>query len=220
MDLAYYGKKLFKKIFNSIKDTSPSTAKNNSDPAQELIKISLDTTPLFLSSPVVLCGSVISDKPTFNTLTNFGAVSLHGAGPVILISTDSKNYTNIGIREHNQFSIGIPDESMVKKVNYCGTVSGHQTDKSGVFKVQYGTLEHAPLVTESLFAFACKVIDHATVDSMDVFFGEIVEKYAQSDVATDEDKNCYKPLCYGPGAKYGVVDSKVGTPWSDYRKYK
>ncbi len=221
MDITYYGKKIIRKVFNRFMNPVPSTVKKQSDPVMKnLIQIPLDNTPLLLSSPVILCGSVTSGKPTFNTLTNFGVVSLGGSGPVILISTDSKNYTNIGIREHNEFSIGIPGESMVEKVNYCGTISGHQKDKSTVFKVQYGASHYAPFAMESLFAFSCKVIEHTTVGCMDVFFGEVVEKYAQPAVADDDAPNVPKPLCYGPGTKYRVVDTKVGTPWSDYRKYK
>lgn len=216
MDMMYYGKKIIKKIFNR----SASATKKHSDPAmQNLIQIPLENSPSLLSSPVVLCGSVTSGKPTFNTLTNFGIVSIRGSGPVIIISTDSKNYTNIGIREHNTFSIGIPGESMVEKVNYCGTISGHLKDKSTVFEVQYGSSQYAPLVMESLFAFSCKVIQHTTEGCMDVFFGEIVEKYSHASIAADSAQNFLKPLCYGPGTRYRVVDTKVGTPWSEYRRY-
>lgn len=50
--------------------------------------------------------------------------------PVIYISSHKSHYTNIGISENGYFSVNIPSVDLVKKIDYCGLVSGHKTNKS------------------------------------------------------------------------------------------
>ena len=207
-----------RKVFGE-KET-PAAVTEASGDIPDLIRLSDATGPILFGSPVILCGAMIKGKPNFNTLGNFGIVSLGKPHPIIYISSNSEHYTNIGIHEHGEFSIGIPNQEIVSRLDYCGVVSGHKKDKSGVFKVHFGVLRNAPVITECPISFTCRVTNHTVVGQMDVFFGEIHEKYALASLMNGErpDPEKIKPLTFGPGSTYRVVDAQVGIPWSEYRK--
>jgi len=195
---------------------------NNSKPipSGDLIRLSDDCGPVLFGMPIILCGAVVKEKPTFNLLGNFGILSLGPPRPVVYISTDEKHYTNIGIREHEEFSVCFPHQSILAKADYCGVHSGHTVDKSRIFNVQYGSLKNAPLVKDCYICFACRVIQRTKINTMDVFYGEIIEKFGSAACVVNgkPDPEKIKPIAFGPVNAYRAVDTVVGTPWSEYRK--
>jgi flavin reductase (DIM6/NTAB) family NADH-FMN oxidoreductase RutF len=167
----------------------------------------------------VLCGAIVNGKPNFNVLGNFGIVSLISPKPIIYVSSNADHYTNIGIREHQEFSVCFPHAGILAKADYCGMYSGHKVDKSSIFKTQFGALKFAPLIEEMHVGFACKVVQQIPVNGMEVFFGEIIEKFAASSCLTNgkPDPDKIAPITYAPGVRYNSVGPTIGTPWSDYR---
>ena len=214
----YKIKKFLRKVFTG--NTNPFSSQSANKPLlEDLIPLSDNINPLLFGSPLVLCGSIVNGKPNFNTLKNFGILN-NGKTPVIYISSDARHYTNIGINENKEFSIGIPDVSIMEKLDYCGKVSGHDTDKSTVFQVKYGELSFAPIITECIVSFSCRVNNHRKIDSMDVFFGDIIERYAFASIVEDgiTDRFKIKSISLGPGNSYRVIEQKIGNPWSEYKK--
>ncbi len=56
--------------------------------------------------------------------------------------------------ENQTFSVNFPGANLMEKADYCGLVSGHKVDKSGLFRVFYGELETAPLIEECPLAWS------------------------------------------------------------------
>jgi flavin reductase (DIM6/NTAB) family NADH-FMN oxidoreductase RutF len=208
-------RKVLRKVFKGNK--APTS--NKASGIKDLVPLSPKAHHLLFGSPIVLCGSIVNGKPNFNTLSNFG-ILYNGKTPVIYIASECAHYTNIGIHENSEFSIGFPDISVKNKLDYCGVVSGHNTDKSTVFPIQFGMLSYAPIITECPVSFACKVTNHLKENLMDVFIAEVIERYAAESIVYDEvsDRSKIKSLALGPGNTYRVVERKVGIPWLEYQK--
>lgn len=174
-----------------------------------------------ITIPLALCGSVVKGRPTFNVLGNVGLVSL-GPPPAFYISSKGSHYTNIGINDNNQFSLNFPDKVLVPRVDYCGTHSGHNTDKSGVFKTFFGALKNAPLVSECPLCFSCKVVQRHVIHDMEIFFGEVEEQYAMGNCFINGRPNIdlAKPFLFSLDGKYRESGTVVGNAYGAYKKYK
>ena len=165
---------------------------------KKMYKPKVYPTPL----PVILLGANIKGKPNFNVIAYSGIISRNPA--VIYVSSQETNHTNGGIHENKTFSANIPSADIVKKVDYCGIVSGKNVDKSEIFDVFYGELETAPMINECPLNMECKVTKHFTVSKMEVFVGEIVQSYIGEDYLTEGKPNIKKinPLIYALERRY------------------
>jgi flavin reductase (DIM6/NTAB) family NADH-FMN oxidoreductase RutF len=101
-------------------------------------RIKIDNGAAFLyPMPMVLVGSVVEGKANFMAV---GWVSRVNFKPPLVGIALGPHHTNKGIEENRQFSINIPDVSLMEKTDYCGLVSGSHTDKSELCTVLYGDL--------------------------------------------------------------------------------
>ena len=87
---------------------------------------------------------------------------------------------------------------MMKKVDYCGLVSGRKEDKSQLFTIEYGELDKAPLIKECPLSLECKLVDVYEMATHDLFIGEIIASYADEKILTDgkPDYGQIKPLTF------------------------
>lgn len=201
------------------KKSIPSVEKSTS--GDGLVRLADSVGPVLFPMPVVLCGAIVNGKPNFNLLGNFGILNANPFKPFIYISSNESHYTNIGIKEHQEFSVCFPHANILARADYCGMYSGHKVDKSSVFKTQFGTLKFAPLIEDMNVGFACKVIQQHSINKMEVFFGEIIEKFASSSCLVNgkPDPDKISPIVYAPGDRYYSVKDIIGKPWSEYNKY-
>jgi len=177
--------------------------------------------PLVYPLPAVLVGAIVDNKPNFETLGNCGIVSVNPA--VIYISSDKSNYTNNGIKEHGVFSINIPSVDLIERVDYCGLVSGRNTDKSKVFECFYESNEKVPMITECPVNMACKVIKTFEVhNKMDVFVGEVMETFVREDCTTNgyADTKKINPLTYCMDNKYWSIGDTLGKGFNIGKDYR
>ena len=154
--------------------------------------------------PVVLVGTNVKGKPTFNAIG--WSVTHEFVPPLVSISSNQIHNNNVGIKENQTFSINIPSEDMVEIVDYCGMKSGRKVDKGSLFDVFYGDLETAPMIKEALVNMECKVIH--TVDTTkisrakrghDIFIGEVIQAYCDEQYLTNgmPDITKVKPMTLG-----------------------
>ncbi|MEG6511921.1 flavin reductase family protein [Desulforamulus ruminis] len=144
-------------------------------------KIKLPNRPLG-PFPAVLVGADVNGRPNYATLGACGVVSLK---PVLYISLKDTHYTTLGVRENGYFSVNIPSAELVQKTDYCGMVSGHQTDKSKVFTPFYDESGKAPMIRECAMNYLCKVIQSIPIFDFTMFLGEIVTVYVNEQCLTD-----------------------------------
>ena len=171
--------------------------------------------------PVVLVGALVDGKPNFMPLAWVSIAE--NKPPMISISMAKSHHTNKGIVEHNVFSVNIPSGEMIVKLDYCGLISGKNTDKSEIFEVFYGDLETAPMIKDAPVNLECKVINNTNiVKGHEIYTGEIINAYANDEYLTNgkPDIKKVKPIIYATGTKnYWKVGDLIGKAWSIGKSY-
>ena len=172
--------------------------------------------------PTTIVGANVKGKPNYLAIAWCSIV--HGSPPIIAVALRKTRYTSIGIKENQTFSVNIPSSTMVAKVDYVGLVSGHKTDKSQIFTTFYGTLETAPMIEECPINLECKLLQ--TLDfghSHEVFFGEIVEVYANKECLKNgiPDIKRIDPILYSTGDhNYWKVGDHLAKAFDIGRSYQ
>ena len=87
-------------------------------------------------SPSVIVGAIVNGKANYITLGQCGGLSMNP--PMVYVSINKVHYTNAGIKENGYFSVNIPSDNVVQKMDYVGLVSGRDMDKSSVFTIFCG----------------------------------------------------------------------------------
>lgn len=161
--------------------------------------------------PVTLIGAEVDGKPNFITIAHVGIMDFSHVG----ISMGKMHYTNTGIKKNGTFSVNIPSVELVKKVDYCGLVSGRKFDKSAVFETFYGKLGNAPMVKECPINMECRLEMTVDMPNHDVFVGEIIESYCDELLLTGEDMVDFgkaEPILF---AMYDKSYFKMGERFAD-----
>ncbi len=165
-----------------------------------------------LAVPTAIVGARVNGKANFNTLGCFGLVSM--VKLMVYIMSGKTHYTNLGIRESGYFSVNIPSNRLVVETDYVGIVSGHDTDKSGVFLTFCGSVDEAPMIRECPVNLLCKVVKSGELSNeptpiiSEFFIGEVLEVYVNKDCLTDGKPDIRKinPLLLaGAGSQIQVL---------------
>ncbi len=176
--------------------------------------------------PVALIGANVNGKPNFEPIAYVGIVEYKP--PLISVASYETHYTNIGIKENGVFSVNTPSENILKGTDYCGIVSGKNSDKSEVFDVFYGDLKTAPMISQSPLNLECKVIktikisDFVDIEkSHELFIGEVVNAYADDEYLTEgaPDISKFKTFTFSMG-HYWKVGEKFAKAWEVGKNYK
>ncbi|MGD0804889.1 MAG: flavin reductase family protein [Candidatus Bathyarchaeia archaeon] len=169
----------------------------------EMAKVKIEANTQAYPMPVCLVGANVKGKPTFMTAAWFSKVNVNP--PMFMVSLENPRYTAEGIKENKVFSINFPCKSLVEKTDYCGMVSGRKTDKSGVFKVEYGEFK-APMVGECPVCLELKLKETVELPDSRLFIGEVVTAYADEKYLTngklDVPKTEQFSLIESPAAVY------------------
>ena len=138
--------------------------------------------------------------------------------PMMAVALGKNHYTNIGIKEHKEFSISLPNEEMLKLVDYMGIVSGAKIDKSKLVKFFYGELTNAPMVQDCPLTMECRLVQHIELNSNDLFIGEVVAAYSEDQYLTKGMPDAIKmrPFTLSmPDNTYYGLGEKIGDAWKD-----
>jgi len=178
-------------------------------------KIKIDCSAAFLyPMPMVLIGSVYEGRVNFMAV---GWVSRVNFKPPLLAIALGPHHTNKGIDENREFSINIPDGSLIEKTDYCGLVSGSKTDKSEIFNVFYGESDKIPLIEECPVCMSCSVYDTVKLPSNTLYIGEPKEVFTEEKYMTDKKLDIKKinPFTLTmPDNKYWSVGKNLGKAWN------
>jgi flavin reductase (DIM6/NTAB) family NADH-FMN oxidoreductase RutF len=164
--------------------------------------------------PVTLLGTKMGETANFMAL---GWLTRVNANPPLLsVGVNRSHLTNELIRKNKTFSINFPSKDLIKKVDYCGLVSGRKEDKSQLFKVYYGDLKTAPLIEECPLSLECSLIHIYEMPTNDLFIGEIITSHADEKCLTDGKPDLGKidPLLLTmPDNHYWTVGQRIGKAW-------
>ena len=87
--------------------------------------------------PTTLVGATVNGKPNFLAVAHVGILN-HGVPQYLSIGLHKVHYSNAGIHENKTFSICLPSEDLMIETDYCGIMTGKNTDKAALFDVFYG----------------------------------------------------------------------------------
>jgi flavin reductase (DIM6/NTAB) family NADH-FMN oxidoreductase RutF len=171
-----------------------------------MIKKTFGPQPMIWPHPTVLVGANVDGKPDFAAVAWTGVAASNPAA--VTIALQPHRYSLKGIYENRTFSVNVPSADLVKETDYCGLVSGADTDKvkDCKFKVFYGNLKTAPLIEQCPINLECEVAHILNLGSHTLVVGKVIETYLSEECLTDEkpDMAKVKPFAFGPG-KYYVI---------------
>lgn len=140
-------------------------------------------------TPTVVIGALVDGKVNWVLVAHVGIIG-HDR---IMVSLAKAHYTNKGIKENKVLTVNIVDESMLKKADYVGCVTGSRVDKSEVFSYIMGE-SGAPVIEESPLVMECSVVDVYETDTFESFILKIDQTYAEEKVLDENGKINYKEL--------------------------
>lgn len=187
-------------------------------------KVKFGKVPLIYPIPIILAGALVKGKPNFETLGDVGIMGIKP--PIVYISSGQDHYTNQGILEHKTFSINFPPTKLLALTDYCGTVSGHDVDKSQLFKVFFGELETAPMIQECPVNIECKVIKELSIQHRQIFIGDVVQSYVNEDFVVERegrprivDMKKLDPIIYALDNRYYNIGKLIGIGYQESKKF-
>jgi flavin reductase (DIM6/NTAB) family NADH-FMN oxidoreductase RutF len=165
--------------------------------------------PMVWPHPTVLVGANVDGKPDFAAVAWTGVAASNPAS--VTIALQPHRYSLKGIYQNRTFSVNIPSVDLVKEADYCGLVSGKDTDKvkDCKFKVFYGNLKTAPLIEQCPINLECEVSHILNLGSHTLVVGKVVETYLSEECLTDEkpDIKKVKPFIFGPMKYYAIGEA-------------
>ncbi len=143
-------------------------------------------------------------------------IAIAGSTPSsVVMAIRSTRHTLALIRESGEFTVNVPSVKLAEAVDYCGIVSGRNTDKwedTGLTPVP-GSVVAAPIVAECPLNLECRVVQEIPNGEYVLVIGEIVETQADEDVLDDAGRvnvDALDPLVYIPSTReYRGLTPKV-----------
>ena len=174
------------------------------------MKKDLGSLPALYPTPVIVVGTMINGKPSWTLVAHTGIPS-HDR---VMVSLAKAHFINAGIKETKVLSINLVDESWLDKADYCGAVSGANTDKSGVFAYTVGETG-APMINDAKLSLECKVEDIYETGVFENFICSIAHTFAEESILNAEgnkpDFSKFKPVLFEfPGYTYLRAGETLG----------
>lgn len=178
-------------------------------------KISIGTNATICPMPVTLIGSMTLGKANFMTVAFIARVNMDP--PLLCMGLNKRSATREAVLENGTFSVNFPPAGMIARADYCGIVSGKNTDKSELFEVFHGSLQNAPMIKDCHLSFECRVVETHDFKTHTSIIGEIVATYLDSSCMTGGKPDAAKidPLLLTmPDNRYWRIGEPVGQAWS------
>lgn len=185
---------------------------------------SLGARVLAIPTPVWVVGTYDkAGKPNVMTAA-WGGVCC-SRPPCVHVSLRKATYSYGNIVERKAFTINIPGEEDVAKVDFIGTASGRDVDKfaiTGLTPVR-SELVDAPYVAEFPLVLECRVIHSLEIGLHTQFIGEILDVKAEESAVTDRnapDIGVVSPFVYSPGNRtYHTIGKSLGLAHTSRGEY-
>ena len=175
-------------------------------------KIPLPPSEALYPVPVVLVSSGDKDEANIITIAWCGVVC--SKPPMLSISVRPGRHSHKIIKQKGNFVVNIPREDLLKKCDYCGMVSGSNTNKFKAcnFTMTPSSKISSPMIEECPVNIECNVIKSLELGAHDIFIGEIVAVHADKDMMSKDGKIDFekaKPIVYNHG-EYWNLGAKIG----------
>ena len=170
-------------------------------------------------TPAVVVGTEVNGKVNWLLIAHVGIIG-HDR---IMLSMFKKHYTNEGVKQVGKVSVNMVNETMLKRADFVGCVSGAKEDKSEVFAYHLGEAG-TPIIEDSPLVMECEVVDNYETDTFDNFICKITNTYVDEDCLNEKDKPDYdrlKPVLFEmPNYTYMRTGETIGKCCSLGKKIK
>ncbi|MDZ7838848.1 MAG: flavin reductase family protein [Actinomycetota bacterium] len=131
-------------------------------------------------NPVVLVSSSYENQDNIITLAWTGTVCSNP--PLISISIRPSRHSHGLIKNSGEFVINIPNQHQADLCNYCGTVSGKDTDKFKQLDLTKASLDKvkARMIEDCPVNIGCRVRDIISLGTHDLFIAEVTPGFGRS----------------------------------------
>lgn len=185
-------------------------------------KVDLGTQGFVYPMPLTLVGADVDGRASFMTIAWLNRVQFNP--PRIAAGIGKAHATSQGIRDHGEFSICSPSESMVAVADWCGMTSSTKVDKSAEFTVFRGSLEHAPMIAECPLCLECRVHEVVDLGSHELFVADIVGTWTENRYLTPDGKpdiEKMRPFMLTmPDNRFWRIGDQLAQAWSVGRTYE
>lgn len=185
-------------------------------------KIDLGTQGFVYPMPMTLIGVDLEDHPSFMPLAWVNRIQFNPSR--LAIGMNKTHATGDGIWTHREFSVCIPDESMVAVTDWCGLNSAARgAEKARQFEVFRGNLAHAPMIATCPLCLECVLFQTVDLGSHDLFVADIVGTWTEERFLLDGKPDIEKMRPFTltmPDNRYWAVGQQVGNAWSDGHSYE
>ena len=177
-------------------------------------KIELGAYPMLYPLPLVVVGTENNGIENFAPFGNCGLLIVDPA--TIYISIEETTCTAQNIKKNGYYSINIPSDNSLAVYDYCGTVSGNQTDKSSLLESFYRKNSNVPMITDCPVNMLCKVVSEKMIENNRMFIAEIVTSYVDEECTTNRyaDTALINPVFYTIDNQYWNIGKHLGSAFS------
>jgi len=169
---------------------------------------------------IVLVGAMVDGRANFTTV---GDCAIMGIRPALVaVSLGEGHFTTRGVVDHRAFSINVPTTAQLATVDYFGTVSGRDVDKSKLVAWRLGAALLVPLVDDCPVNLECRVLQDGTVEHRHFFVAEVLEAHLREDLGpggtcepTLPDLRALDPILYSLDNRYYRVGEPIGTGYAE-----
>ena len=177
------------------------------------MKLQLGASDAFFPVPAALIGCGTMEAPNMITIAWISIVTK--TPPTIGMSLKKTRHSFKLIKETGEFTVNIPQAKDYKEVDYCGIVSGSDTNKFADinFTPVKGAKVTAPIIKECPYNMECRVSQEIDLGDYVLILGEIVETHIDEDKVTDSKIDIAKvdPLVYAARVRdYWSLGKKIG----------
>jgi flavin reductase (DIM6/NTAB) family NADH-FMN oxidoreductase RutF len=159
---------------------------------------------------------IVGGKGTRLSVMPTSWIAIAGSTPSsVVIATRATRHTLALIRETGEFTVNVASVALAEAVDYCGLVSGRNTDKfedTGLTAIPSAVVE-TPIIEECPLNLECRVLTEVPNGEYVLLIGEIVETQVDEAVLGDDDEidvTKLDPLVYCPSSReYRGVTGKV-----------
>ena len=174
------------------------------------MKKNIGTALTLYPTPVTLVGVMINEKPNWLEISHIGIPSHES----IMISCMKNHYSNEGIKKNQIISVSLVDKNILSKVDFVGSNSGKDFDKSEIFEWYKGEFG-APIPKEAPLTLECEVIDNYEIDDFNNYILRIKSTLIEEDKLNENGKPDYKkisPVLFEfPNYSYISVGEKINS---------
>ncbi|MCQ2396135.1 MAG: flavin reductase family protein [Lentisphaeria bacterium] len=141
-------------------------------------------------SPVVLVGTGDGKRRPWDIMTAAWAGTLSSDPPMVGIGVRPSRFTYDQIEALQCFTLNMPTAAQARAVDYCGVISGRDTDKfstQGLTALKASRIV-APIVEECPVSLECEVKHRLDLGSHVLYIGQVVAVQVTSSLIDDKGR--------------------------------